>query len=225
MANRKKYTNCDEVSKKLQKYFAGRSFKPGDRIPPERKIAEDLGFNRTTLRNAMQRMVEDGLLERQVGVGSFFKVNPKEMARDLAKINTKCSFLELLESRMMLEPEMAALAAHHITAQDIISLKNICKTKKGSIEKADIEFHDMLAELSENSMLIQMYKIISDLRKKLMTETYYDSYECSETWITQQNIIIVALEKRDHKKACTAVKEKLDCIMGEHSLLKKKGNL
>ena len=224
MVNKKKYSNCDEIYKSLQKYFTGKAFDIGDRVPSERDIADELGVNRTTLRGAMHRMVDDGLLERQVGVGTFFKISPNELAQNHKKISTKCSVTELLEARIMLEPKLAHLAAINVSGNDIKMLRELCKTKtKGNkLEALDIDFHDMLANFSKNPMLKQMYSIVSDLRKKLAdtsADVCWESYECAETWKEHQLNIIAALEKRDSKAAYNAVKKKLDCMLGQYSLL------
>jgi DNA-binding FadR family transcriptional regulator len=222
----KKYKNCDEVFKTLQKYFSEKSFETGERVPSERQIADDLCVNRTTLRTAMHRMVKDGLLERQIGVGTFFKISPKELAENYTKINTKCTYTELFEARILLEPKLANLAALNICAEDIKKLKDAVRLSKkiqpSAIEKLDIEFHDMIADLAKNSMLKEMYSVVSSLRKKLLNspkDMSCDSFQCSEMWMSHQNTIINALEKKDAKAAYNAVKEKLNCVFGQHSVL------
>ena len=226
MKDKKKYTNCDSVYKELQLYFVKKNFELSDRVPSERQIADDLGFNRTTLRTAMHRMVKEGLLERQVGVGTFFKINPQELSENFAKISTKCTHTELLEARIMLEPKLANLAAINATIADVKKLKNVCSTSKKingkTLEEMDIIFHDIMAEISKNNMLKQMYMVVSNLRKKLskeFKELHCESYECSETWKKHKQSIIEALEKRDGKAAYKAAKEKLDCVSGQHSIL------
>ncbi len=226
MGFKKKYTNCDEVYKSLQKYFSLKCFESGDRVPCERKIAEDLDVNRTTLRSAMHRMVVDGLLDRKIGVGTFFKISPDELRENYTKINTKCDYIEVLETRMILEPQIAHIAALNVSDDDIKKLKQMCRISDKdfkALEKIDIEFHDMIASLSKNSMLHQMYDVISNIRKKISETTDHkkscSSYECAVKWKGHQENIIGALEKRNSQAAYDAVKEKLENLVGERSVL------
>ncbi len=227
MAGKKKYSNCDEVFKSLQKFFAEKSFETGDRVPSERQISDKLKVNRTTLRTAMQRMVQDGLLERKVGVGTFFRISPKEMAESYTKINTKCTVMELLETRIILEPKLAHLAAMNISDEDISALRKMCRLSADSsfdnLILADIEFHNKIAELARNSMLVQVYSVISGLRQKMIGQYDLDkicgNFDCKEKWQNHQYKIISAFEKRDSKAAYTAVKDKIDDAVGYFSTL------
>lgn len=215
----------------VQKYFASETYETGDRVPSERKIADDLQVNRTTLRTALQRMVKHGLLERQVGVGTFFKISPKEMADNYAKISTKCSAIELLETRIIFEPQIATIAALNIATNHLNILKEICAVGDAitllELEKADILFHDNLAEISGNLILAQIYNVVSEIRKKMLGkkemeargEVCRSTFECLHKWKTHQGNIIIALEKKDSKAAGNAVREKLSCILGQHSLV------
>jgi DNA-binding FadR family transcriptional regulator len=228
MTNKRKYSNCDSVYKNLQNYFAKKNFDTSERVPSERQIAVELGVNRTTLRTAMQRMVKEGLLERQVGVGTFFRISPREMAENYTKINTKCTYSEILEARIILEPKLAQLAALEIGEKDFIILKQFSIPAKNAtgrmIAELDINFHDALANIASNMMLKQMYQVISNLRKKIMAanpdDTIYESYECVGTWLEHQNNIISALENKEPRAAYNAVKEKLNCIFGQYSIVK-----
>lgn len=230
MAAKKKYTNCDEVFKALQKYFSSKAFDIGDRVPAERKIADDLKVNRTTLRTAMQRMVKDGLIARQVGVGTFFKISPKAMAENYKKINTKCNHNELFEMRMLLEPQIACYASLNICPESVSVLRKIIKVKSNieaqSLEEIDIEFHTKIAELSRNSMIAQVYSVIADLRKKMMKNIAQNNvscggFACVESWKNNQNDIIEAMENKDSEAVKKAVKSKLHSLEGMYSTLKK----
>lgn len=224
---KKKYTNCDHVYKQLQRYLSEQSLDSGDRVPSERQIADDLKVNRTTLRSAIHRMVKEGLIDRQVGVGTFYKISPKSMLENYTKISTIFSPAELIETRIILEPQIANIASINITKNDLVALRNICKTCEQNsfkeIEIADIDFNLKLAQISKNKMLTEIYNIVSCARKKLIENssaavngTGFVSYEA---WAKFQNKIIMALENKDPKAAQTAVNNKLNNVLKQYSLI------
>lgn len=224
---KKKYTNCDHVYKKLQRYLSDKKLESGDRVPSERQIAEDLDVNRTTLRSAIHRMVKEGLIDRQVGVGTFSKVSPKSMIENYVKITTIFSPAELMETRLILEPQIANIAAINISKNDIIELRAICKNSDAKtfhdIEKHDIDFNSKLAVISKNNMLNEIYSVVSRSRKKLVDSSTHAvngmGFISLETWQKYQNKILMALENRDPKAAQTAVTNKLNNILSQYSLI------
>lgn len=233
---KKKYSNVDEVYKSLQSYLANSPYAEGERIPPEREIAESLNVNRTTLRAAMHKMVENGYLERRIGAGTFTKVTTtilKNIDNHLG--NYKPS--ELVEIRIMLEPQIAMMAAANAEARDINLLKEISEIeadeKALKIESNDIDFNEHLAKISGNGLLERLYNDVCTVRRKLKPEPGIDSnpkinesntisYTDAERWLMHQQKVIHALENHLAKAAEEAVRNKLaDLLFNQFSIIKR----
>ncbi len=222
MSKKKKYTNSDAVYKNLQDYFAKKNFEIGEKVPAERDIANALKVNRTTLRSALKRMVDDNLLERQVGVGTFFKTNPKKLAESYTRVKTECCPVELLKIRMMLEPQVAAIVAATINPAEVKQLRSMCQLKKKhdvfSIKMIDIKFHDKLVEIAQNNLLSDIYSVIICARNKAIEKCGKDKTRAApflgpDLWAEHQEKLFSAFENNSSAGAEKAVKNKLEDIM------------
>ena len=223
MGKTKKYSNCDEVYKKLRVYLSSLSSECGDRVPSERIISEELEVNRTTLRIAIHRLVDEFVLERHVGVGTFFKVSSDEIEPN-KKTQIDYSPIEVLEIRIMIEPQIAKIAARDIKEEDILALKKIFKITERKpnahkIEESDVNFNEHLAELSKNSILRKMYQDIAQIRRYNLDEITSNKKEDNlllfinnDHWLEHQDKLIFALERNQAEAAENAVKNKLQTL-------------
>ncbi len=226
---KKKYSSVEEVYKKLQSYLAESIFNEGEKIPPEREIAKILDVNRTTLRTAMHKMVETGYLERKIGAGTITKVTTT-ILKNIDNHISNYSPSELIEIRIMLEPQIAMMAAANARVRDIDLLREISEIeadeKALKIESNDIDFNEHLAKISGNGLLQRLYLDVSTVRKKLKPEiktpAITTSYTDAERWQIHQNKVISALENHLAKAAEEAVRNKLaDLLFNEFSVIKK----
>ncbi len=217
MSDKKKYSSVDEVYKKLKSYLKTTVFDEGEKIPSERQIAEDLSVNRTTLRAAMHKLVEDGFLERKIGSGTFVKVTT-EMIKNIDNALADYSPSELIEIRIMLEPQLALIAAANAQSRDIGLLKELSEISGNGtsvIEESDIDFNEHLAKMSGNGLLQRMYLDISTVRRNIKSKKSAEnsaksiSFTDAERWSMHQNNVIRALENHLAKAAEEAVKNKL----------------
>src|SRR5271154_5244048 len=90
------------------------NWKPGDRIPPERDLCQQLGIARTSLREALKAMELIGLLDSRVGDGTFVCPRSEFLSRPLLWAFTGSDHSELqdiMEARGFLERDLAGLAA------------------------------------------------------------------------------------------------------------------
>ena len=152
------------------------TLKPGDKLPAERKLAEDLGVSRTAIREALRSLETMGYLSSKVGGGTY--INKITLNNVMSPFSTMLSqnkklIVELLEVRMLLETEITRLAAKRITP---FKIKNIQKT----LDDMRVEinagrtgiayengFHNALAVASENEAM----KLILDMCGDLLSQT------------------------------------------------------
>jgi GntR family transcriptional regulator, transcriptional repressor for pyruvate dehydrogenase complex len=101
---------------------------PGAQFPNERKLAEAFGASRQQVRDALLILNEVGLIYRKVGSGTWLSEDaPQIIARLDADISGDAvrdlSFLETIEARLIFEPGVSALAARHVSASAVESIK------------------------------------------------------------------------------------------------------
>ena len=177
-----------QVEEELMNYILNEPVGIGEKIPNEFELAEMFGVGRRTGREAVKGLVTKGILEVRRGAGTYV-VSTSTLEEDplgLAKLGDKYKLaLELLEVRMMLEPEIAAMACGHITQEEKEQLKRLCDeveelyTAGKNHAKKDVEFHTCIAKCSGNRVVEVLIPIINTAvltfvnltQRQLMKET------------------------------------------------------
>ena len=159
-----------QIEEELMNYILQESLEVGQKIPNEFELAERFGVGRSTIREAVKGLVSKGVLEVRRGSGTFV-ISTSSLEEDplgLSRFEDKYNLaLDLLEVRLMLEPEIAAEAAKKGTKDDLILLKELCdeteylyQSGKDHIEK-DIQFHRQIAVCSKNRVVETLIPIIN----------------------------------------------------------------
>lgn len=136
----------------------------GDRLPSERDLAASFNVSRQTIREAMIALEVDGLVEVIKGSGNYVKSSRR---KDGKAAPMDVGPFELLEARARVEGEVAAMAALHITDEQIKALEGLLAEMESEnardvimSEDADRRFHLMIAAASQNSAMVH---IVEDL--------------------------------------------------------------
>lgn len=159
-----------QVEEELMNYILEEPIEIGQKIPNEFELAEMFGVGRSTIREAVKSLVSKGVLEVRRGSGTFV-ISTNSLGNDplgLSKLHDKYKLaLELFEVRLMLEPEIAAMAAEYATEEDRQQLEQLCndvervyRNGKNHIPK-DIEFHTCIARCSKNRVVENLIPIIN----------------------------------------------------------------
>jgi DNA-binding FadR family transcriptional regulator len=198
----------EEIAARIEAHLRARKFKPGDQLPPERELAQQLGVSRPSLREAMIALETAGLIEVLVGSGTFVRA----LAPDGFKLpwskagDAGPGVREQFEARKLVEPELAALAAEHVTKAQIATMRRAvfeaaAKFAKGELAEAeDYAFHVTLAEASRNTVLAALVRHLWDLRRgemwfKLRARVVLPEHRMQV--IADRREIVEALELRD----------------------------
>lgn len=152
-----------------------RQHRDAEWLPAERTLSVSLGVSRAALREAIQRLEIQGLLEVRHGIGVRVVNNPQAPVR-ATLLRTLPDFQERLrqfsEVRVLLEPEIARRAAERITKPEGVALLEVharLQAAGDDVEaavKADLEFHRHLAEIAGNKVLALMLVSIADLEEE-----------------------------------------------------------
>jgi DNA-binding FadR family transcriptional regulator len=129
------------------------------RLPPEPKLSELLGVSRGKLRTLLKRVEEEGLIWRHVGKGTF--VGPRDLTAE-AQSPLPISLGDIMDARLVLEPQLAAQAAIHSTAADLQAMDS-CLAEMSAAQslalwrRLDERLHRAIAEASHNMLLLLLY--------------------------------------------------------------------
>ena len=155
---------ADSVVTEIESRILDGALRPGDRIPSERKLAEDFGVSRPSIREAIQKLVAKGLLITRHGGGTTVTdkldapfVDPwQDMVKDHPMLHR-----DVLEMREMLEAQAAELAAQRATDVDMARLdKAFAELDEAYANKdlaksiaTDVAFHQAIADASHNVLM------------------------------------------------------------------------
>ena len=187
---------------------------PGDRLPPERKLAESFGVSRNSLRQALQALAERKIIESRHGDGTYLLIAPNASVPGDAifdAITEQSSFLrDIVEFRQIMEPQIAAMAASRIQPADMDRLKIlVCDQQRAhragrEDDTFDTEFHRQLAQCSGNLVIIQVMTTIQSIIDKTRS-TWLQSRERRDASVEGHMRIIDALEAGDANAAFYAM--------------------
>src|SRR5580700_5098407 len=117
----------EQIVQQIEESVLKGNLKPGDQLPAERELAQQLGVSRTAVREAVKTLREKGLVEAYSGRGTFITDGTSQAARQsldlMMKIGQPGGTTHLAEVRAILEPEIAALAAVRAEEEDIATMR------------------------------------------------------------------------------------------------------
>ncbi|MEL6926959.1 MAG: GntR family transcriptional regulator, partial [Bacteroidota bacterium] len=162
-------TPVDKIIRQIRSLISSGQLKPGDRLPPERKLAERLGVGRTNVRDAIRKLEFYGILKTLPQSGTIVAgmgISALEgLISDVLKIENS-DFASLVETRVLLETQGAKLAAQRRTDEDLKMIKKALIDYEQKVEKGeqaveeDLLFHLKIAEASKNNVLKSLMLII-----------------------------------------------------------------
>ena len=172
----------EELLEQLSASLLGGDFKPGQRLPSERALAEKFGVSRPILREAMQRLRERGLIHVAPGSGSYIReTSALDWARSLDAVgrHRAATTRQLVEARVMLEEQASGLAAKRATAEDIHNLERALlafdqATSVIDRARCDIAFHSLVARASHNPVIEMMFGAIAPMVFEVMLRSLDD---------------------------------------------------
>ncbi|MBR2224130.1 MAG: FadR family transcriptional regulator, partial [Christensenellaceae bacterium] len=172
----KKTKLYEEISKQIISLINSGELKPGDKLPPERSLAEQLNVSRTAIREALRALESMGYIESKVGGGTFVReISLENIISPVSAMFQQDESLlkDLIAVRLLLETEMASLAAKHITPEKAMKIEEAIVLMRKEVAKGEIglrgdnSFHAALAEASGNSAM----SLISDMCMELLSKT------------------------------------------------------
>jgi GntR family transcriptional regulator, transcriptional repressor for pyruvate dehydrogenase complex len=196
---------------------------PGGKLPSENTLIGEFGVSRTVVRAALTRLQAEGLVETERGRGSFALTPPPDgptAANGTRAVVTMEDRLHLLEFRIGVEAEAAALAARNRTDRQLKAMLNALEEFTAGVEhpahamKADYEFHRAIAAASGNPFYSDCLAslgqtMIAMPRTRLMTGVEHYARDHFEQVVHEHESIYAAIAEGDEPSSSAAMRSHL----------------
>ena len=178
---------------------------PDGKLPTERALSERLGVGRRSIRRALEVLEAEGRIWRRQGSGTFAGPPPGGHLHGLDRLVAGANFLDVMEVRLRIEPQLAQLAAIRATPPDIDKLRSIhAHIMQGgdsdAIELWDSAFHHKIAECAGNQLYLAIFEMVDRVRQDTawihIREKARDASRLS-LYSDQHDTIVDAIAARD----------------------------
>lgn len=217
---------ADAVTRQIETLVVSGVLRPGDRLPGERDLAEEMGVSRPILRDALKRLEEDGLVVTRPGggtevadvVGTVFSEPMTRLIRRHGQATDG-----YFEFRREMEGFASALAAERATPADLEAIRALLTAMEVAHEAADageearldVEFHTAISEAAHNLVLLHTLRACYRL---LLDNVFYDRArlfavgDAREALLSQHRAIVAAIVGRDPAAAREAAVAHIDYV-------------
>ncbi len=167
------------IAQQIKDSILNGTIKPGDRLPPVRKLVENFEASPASVREALKSIEASGLVMIKPGSGVFVtELNSQPMGECLTSILRirKTSIDEITQARVILEPAIVRLASKNRSAEDLAKLEANVKESSRLAESRlsghakNIEFHALIAEATHNVILILTAQTVLDALREITLE-------------------------------------------------------
>jgi DNA-binding FadR family transcriptional regulator len=208
----------------LNRLIDERGYGPGARLPTERELAERFQVSRGAIRAALARAEGRGRIVRIMGSGTYLSDTPAAgIERAETPAARDASPQEILEARMMLEPQLAALVVLNANSADMDKIRSAMLGAETAASTDDFEhwdgkFHQAIAEATHNRLVIELCQTLNsarnlaewgELKRRSVTPERRAARE------VEHREIFDALQSRDAERARAASTGHLHKIRGE----------
>lgn len=214
----------DQVFDQLRELIYRGKLKPGEKLLTERELAKAMNVSRTTIRDAIQRLVTMGLIVQRQGQGTFVKAYDENLKNPLVKAieAQDVSLNDLLEVRIGLECNAASLAALRADESDIAAMTQSMGEMQDFVKsgrlgtQADTAFHMAIAYAAKNPLHILIMRnfydyLFHNIRENL--QSLYEIPENREIIKQQHSDILDTIKSRNPQKAYTAMQTHIRFVM------------
>jgi len=205
----------DDVAR-LRDYVFNASDSGNLRLPSEPKLGDALGVSRGRLRTMLKRLEEEGLIWRHVGKGTF--VGARQVALDDVNWSASISVDDVIDARLLLEPQLAAQAAIHATPADIVAMERCMVEMTATTtflqwKRLDDKLHRAVAEATHNMLLLVLYDTLSAQAKLSLEGRMKQIFGAlsgpKQTTEQEHASFIAAIRERDPTRAEQTMREHL----------------
>lgn len=180
----------EQIAEQLETLIRAEELRAGDRLPPDRQLAELMAVSRPTVREAIRLLQHRGLVEVKPGSGTYVCNQRDRLVEDTIErycSMNNCSAGELGELRALLEPAAAELAARRASEEDRRRIRELLDAyvqahdgrKIRLYAELDMQLHLAVAGAARNKLLAVIYGSIAKLIVKWTAESAESSPQAS----------------------------------------------
>ena len=214
----------NRLSDRIRAFIEEQNYHCGDRLPPERSLAETFGVSRGSIREAIRILTEKGMLRSRQGDGTYVQSTDMTPLQHtlLEVVDAKGQmFDQVMEFRRIIDPSIAMLASVRCTQEQLDKLKIVvCEQHMRYLSSEndgdlDAQFHTMLAECTANPLLIEAAQTINTNYAECRSPELHTA-EWRKLSLDAHLRILKAIETRSPDEAHKAVMAHLETIASKH---------
>ncbi|AVO33585.1 FadR/GntR family transcriptional regulator [Ottowia oryzae] len=204
----------------VRKRIADGTWPAGYRLPAERDLVDQFGIARNTLRKVMDQLGDEGLITRHVGRGTFVAQTPAPASNDAQSLLQRihgASPAEVMELRLLIEPQFVELAATRASGRDLQQITHCLEESEKATTVLDFEhwdgmLHQAILSAAHNNLLTDLYEAINGVRKQPEWESLKQRSLTPARlarYRAQHRALVDALRQRNADAASAAVRQHL----------------
>lgn len=215
------------VEIKIKQLLSEGHLKIGDKLPPERELADAMNVSRHTLREAIKSLEREGLLKSRPGSGTFIFGELKDNGRgkNSGMFDGDPKATEIFQFRWAIEPAIVVAAAASATGAGLRVVRENLDAQEEALSrgdtvawaKADVEFHLLLSRLTGNSLFIAVMENLSPSIAVCVDESHLNPARMNRYYDGHLGVY-KAILARDPKGAVFHIEEHLKLLPWQENL-------
>ena len=211
-----------DICRKMVTHLIRGHWREGEKIPAERELCLKLGVGRASLREALKALEIMGMIETRLGDGTYVCRRSEFFSKPLLWViasGSDAQAQELIEARMLIEVELAGLAAERATAASVERLSEELarmermKDNPKEFVQADVNFHLLIGLSASNSILMNALHLIRNLLQEWIV-TAVATEGVPEKACAQHKRLLLAIKSHDSGAARKAMQRHLQDMAG-----------
>jgi len=219
--------NSNYALARLRDYIQSNDFAKDGRLPTERAFAESFDVGRRAVRRALEVLEAEGLIWRRQGAGTFIGEKPDDWSAQVTELVAGTDFMEIMEVRLRIEPQLAQLAAMRAKPAEIERMRALVE-KTGQSTDADAKelwdgsLHRQIAQSAGNKLFLSIFDVVNRIRQddawQSIRELARRSGSNGRASFEQHMAIVEAIADRDPARAGEAMRQHL--LMHQERLIR-----
>ena len=205
----------DEILHQIRDAVLSGKFQIGDRLPNERALAEQFGASRTSVREALRGLEQAGVILIKKGIrGGVFVADPDHRLvsrpfQTLLRLR-KITMDNIVEARLIFEPEAARLAAQRAEPEDLEEMNDVIERMSAAVKGGelptsfDLRFHKLIARAARNPILEMLSDSMLEVASQVITGLH-PSRDVLRHVVRRHREVFEAVRKGDSDLAFTVM--------------------
>lgn len=210
--------NANYALERLRELLNESTIEPNGKLPTERALSERWGVGRREVRRALEVVEAEGLIWRKQGAGTFLGQKPDNWSSHAADLVEGTNFMEIMEVRLRIEPQLAQLAALRAKPKDIERMRALSekihqRSDADWRELWDGSLHRLIAQSAGNQLFLSLFDVVNRVRQDPAWQAIRDRARRQAASMAESRAhhseIIEAIAARDPQRAGEAMRQHL----------------